>query len=155
MTGQIALTTDQIAQAIISLINSQPRSPTKDELAAVIVRAMATPAATPTLSSEHLAYRKLVAEIEPYNELDSGMSDGEEGEAALARLQEQASELETEIWAKPAKTLADVLLRAEIALHNENGVMDALDNPDAYYDDLANAQLIRAVLDVLGGANAL
>jgi DNA topoisomerase IA len=83
------------------------------------------------------------------------LSDGAEGEAALERLQEQACKLETEIWAKPAKTLTDLLLRAEIALHNENGVMDALNNPDAYYDDLANAQLIRAVLDVLGGANAL
>jgi len=51
--------------------------------------------------------------------------------------------------------LADVLLRAEIALDNENGVMDVLDNPDAYYEDRANAQLIRAVLDVLGGLHAL
>jgi hypothetical protein len=127
MTGQIALTTDQVAQAIIDLINSQPRSPTKDELAAVIVKAMATPATTPALSSEHLAYRKIVAEIEQYNELGSGLSDGAEGEAALERLQERACELETEIWTKPAKTLADVLLRAQIALHNENGVMDALD----------------------------
>src|SRR5262249_61463217 len=59
------------------------------------------------------------------------------------------------IWAKPAKTLTDVLLRSEIALDNENGVMDVLDNPDAYYEDRANAQLIRAVLDVLGGLHAL
>jgi hypothetical protein len=81
--------------------------------------------------------------------------DDEETDAALTRLQEQACELETEIWAKPAKTLADLLLRAEIALHNENGVMDSLDDLDAYYDDRANAQLIRVVLDVLGGPNAL
>jgi hypothetical protein len=53
--------------------------------------------------------------------------DDKETDAALTRLQEQASELETEIWAKPAKTLADLLLRAEIALLNENGVTDALD----------------------------
>jgi len=116
---------------------------------------MAPPAALPAFSSEHLAHRKIVAEIERYDDPGSGMSDDEEGDAALARIQEQACELETEIWAKPAKTLADVLLRAEIALHNENGVMDALDNPDAYHDDRANAQLIRAVLDVLGGANVL
>jgi hypothetical protein len=156
MTEQIALTADQVAQTIIDLINSQPRSPTKDELVAVIVKAMGIPAAAPTLSPQHLAYRKIVAQIERYNDPGSDMSDGEEGEAALSRLQEQACELETEIWAKPAKTLADLLLRAEIALSNENGIMDALDDPDAhYFDDLANAQLIRAVLDVLGGPNAL
>jgi hypothetical protein len=33
--------------------------------------------------------------------------------------------------------------------------MDTLEKPDAYYDDRACAQLIRAVLDVLGGPNAL
>jgi hypothetical protein len=117
-------------------------------------RTIAPPAALPALSLEHLKYRKIVAEIERYNE--PGMSDDdEETDAALTRLQEQACEIETEIWAKPAKTLADLLLRAEIALCNENGVMDALADPGAYYDDLANAQLIRAVLDVLGGPNAL
>jgi hypothetical protein len=73
------------------------------------------------------------------------MADGEETDAALTRLQEQACELETEIWAKPAKTLADLLLRAEIALFNENGVMDSLGDTAAYYDDRAQAQLIRAV----------
>jgi len=115
--------------------------------------AVAAPAAPPTLSSEHLAYRKIVAEIERCNN-DPDMPD-EETDAALSRIQEQASELEAATWAKPAKTLADVLLRAEIALLNENGVMDSLNNPDAYYDDRANAELIRAVLDVLGGPHAL
>jgi hypothetical protein len=43
------------------------------------------------------------------------------------------------------------LLRGEIALHNENGVMEHLDNPEAYYDDRSIAQLIRALVDVLGG----
>ena len=109
MTEQIALTADQVAQAIVDLINSQPRSPTKDELVAVIVKAMGIPAAAPTLSPQHLAYRKIVAEIERCND-DPDMPD-EETDAALSRLQEQASELEAEIWAKPAKTLADVAAR--------------------------------------------
>jgi hypothetical protein len=43
----------------------------------------------------------------------------------------------------------------EIPMEVSNGVMDALDNQDAYYDDRANAQLIRAVIDMLGGPNAL
>ena len=147
------LTPSEAGAEIAALINSRASSPRQDEIEAIIAKAMTTPAATPTLSSEHLAYRKIVAEIERCND-DPDMPD-EETDAALSRLQEQASELEAEIWAKPAKTLADVLLRAEVALDNENGVMDALDDPDAYYDDRANAQLIRAVLDVLGASNAL
>ena len=41
-----------------------------------------------------------------------------------------------------------------MALYNENGVMDFLDVAEAYEDDRANAQLIRAVVDVLGGLYA-
>jgi len=147
------------AQSIIDLINSRPTSPRLDELEAIIAKAVmlvssrASPE-IPALSPEHHAYRKLVAEIERYNE-PGYIADNEETEAAFSRLQEQACELETQIWAKPAKTLADLLLRAEIALFNENGVMDYLGDNAAYYDDRAQAQLIQAVLDVLGGRNAL
>lgn len=115
-------------------------------------KAMVIPTAAPALSPEHLAYRQLVAEMERYNDPDC-MADDEETDAALSRLQERACELETKIWSKPAKTLADLLLRAEIAFSNENGVMTSLGDTNAYYDDRAQAQLIRAVLDVLGGAN--
>jgi hypothetical protein len=58
--------------------------------------------------------------------------------------------MEREIWATPAKTLADVLLRGEVALHNENGIMESLD-VDTYHDERSCAQLIRTVVDVLGG----
>ena len=59
--------------------------------------------------------------------------------------------LERKAWASPARTLADVLLRGEMALYNENGVMEHLDDSEAYYDERSVAQLIRAVVDVLGG----
>jgi len=147
------ITPSEAAAEIATLINSRASSPRLDEIEAIIAKAMTTSPATPAFSSEHLAYRKIVAEIERCNNLATPEND-EEIDATLSRLQEQACELENEIWSKPAETLADVLLRAEIALHNENGVMDALDDP-LYYDDLANAQLIRAVLDVLGGPDAL
>ena len=39
----------------------------------------------------------------------------------------------------------DVLLRGEMALYNENGIMDELDDPEAYYDERSAAQLIKAV----------
>src|SRR5262245_28116400 len=61
--------------------------------------------ALPALSPEHLKYRKIVAELQRYDDPDS-MADDEETDAAMSRLQEQAHELETEIWAKPAKALA-------------------------------------------------
>jgi hypothetical protein len=51
----------------------------------------------------------------------------------------------------PARTLADVLLRAETALYNENGVMNSLDDDDANENDQATAQLIRAATSALGG----
>jgi len=78
----------------------------------------------------------------------------EEKEAAVGAACEKAMALERKIWATPATTLADVLLRGEIALHNENAMMDSLDDPEAYYDERAVAQVIRAVLDVLGGPHA-
>ena len=46
------------------------------------------------------------------------------------------------------------LLRGEMALFNENGILESLDNPEAYYDERSAAQLIRAVVDVLGGDHA-
>src|SRR5262245_57540265 len=113
------------------------------------------PAVLPPLSPEHRKYQKIVAEIARFEGSDypPGMS-AEESEAALDALSDEATSLEREAWATPAKTLADVLLRGEVALHNENGVMESLDDAEAYYDERAVAQLIRAVVDVLGGRHA-
>ena len=148
---------EQAAAAIVALINKRPGSPTAGEIEAVIAKCL-QPAPTigvidfvrlPALSAEHLAYRNLIAEIGRFDADDE--RDAEESEATLTRLMEQASEMERECWAEPAQTWADVLLRGEIALYNENGVMASLDDPKAYYDDRANAQLIKAVVSVLGG----
>jgi hypothetical protein len=50
----------------------------------------------------------------------------------------QAHTIAQRVWAKPAETLSDVLLRGEIALRR----------PD---DQRASDELIRAVITVLGG----
>jgi hypothetical protein len=139
----------EAAIAVRRLINERPGSPSISEIEAVIAKCLQQASPLPALSAAHLAYRNLVAEIHRFD-ADSEL-DGEESEAAMTRLMEQASEMERECWAKPAQTLADVLLRGEIALYNENGVMASLDDPKAYYDDRANAQLIKAVVNVLGG----
>jgi hypothetical protein len=102
------------------------------------------------LSAAHLKYRQIIAEIARFDE--EGCP--QESEPTLEAISEEGMALERKVWATPAKTLADVLLRGEIALHNENGVMESLDDPEAYYDDRATAQLIKAVVAVLGGNNA-
>ena len=112
----------------------------------------ASPALLPPLSPDHLRYREALAEIARLDDHDYSpeMSD-EEKEAAVGAACEKAMAIERMIWATPAKTLADVLLRGEMALYNENGMMETLDEPEAYYDERSVAQLIRAVVDVLGG----
>ena len=111
------------------------------------------PSAAP--SADHLRYREVVAEIARFDGSDypPGMSD-EESESALRALSNEAMAIERKVWATPTRTLADVLLRGEMALYDENGVMESLHDPEAYYDDRSIAQLIRAVIDVLGGNNA-
>ena len=110
----------------------------------------------PPLSPQHLAYRALRAEVDHYDHKASqDDAPDEDDDGPFMALLQRVSDMEKEIWATPATTLADVLLRAEIADNNENGMMDDLDNPDAYLDDRAMAQLTRAVLDVLGGRHAL
>jgi hypothetical protein len=142
-------TTQEAAAAIVALINKSPRSPRPEEIEAIIAKLATGAQAAPTLSLVHLRYRELLAELRTYEE--PGVSEGEEGDAAFAAFQEKVIAFEREIWAKPAETLADVLLLGEIALHNENGLMDALDEPDPYLDDRAAAELIKAVTNVLGG----
>jgi hypothetical protein len=101
------------------------------------------------LSAEHLEYRQLVAQIDRFNDPEHSVSGSEaEHEALIASLMERESALARQIWAKPALTPADVLLRGEIALHNENSLTDVLEEPVAYYDEYACAQLIQAVVSV-------
>jgi hypothetical protein len=142
-------TAQEAAAAIVALINSSPRSPREEEIEAIIAKLATDAHARPALSPVHLRYRELLAELRTYEE--PGVAEGEEGDAAFAAFQKKVSAFEREIWAKPAETLADVLLRGEIALHNENGLMDTLDDPDPNLGDRAAAELIRAVNNVLGG----
>lgn len=142
-----ALSVSEAAAAIVRLINSSPRSPRPEEIEAVIAKAVVV-SAMPPLPPEHLEYRRLVAEIEQMHARD------EEEEEALTLASDRAMAMEDKVWSQPARTLADVLFRGEIALYNENGVMEYLDRSDGYYDERSVAQLIRAVVDVLGGRHA-
>ena len=153
------LSASEAATAIAHLINTKPVSPRHEELEAIISRvapaSMPQTAVLPPLSPHHLRYRERLAEIARLDNSDysPGMSAKEKEEEVGAAC-EKAMALERKVWATPAKTLADVLLRGEMALYNENGVMETLDDPEAYYDERSIAQLIRAVVDVLGGIHA-
>jgi hypothetical protein len=116
--------TAQAADAILALINTRPQTPTRDEIAAIINKA--TSAALPPLTAEHIAYRKLQAEIKRHcdEEMEGSHEEIEASEAVLSDLMDEEMAMERAIWAKPADTLADVLLRGEIALNNENGIME-------------------------------
>jgi hypothetical protein len=153
-----ALTVAEAATAIVALINTRPVSPRREELEAIIARAAPASAARmvlPPLSPLHLRYRESLAEIARLDDNYYSLAmSADEKEAAVEAACERAMALERETWATPAKTLADVLLRGEMALYNENGVMESLHDPEAYYDERAVAQLIKAVVDVLGGLHA-
>jgi hypothetical protein len=144
---------EHAADAVIALINSKAQSPTNTELVSVLSRFTSDRAAERygedwaplALSPQHKAYRALLAEAHALP------TDDEEGFNAMMK---RLLDMERQIWATPARTLGDVLLRAEVAHTNENGVMDDLDKDEAFTDDRAFAQLIRAVLDVLGGTHA-
>jgi hypothetical protein len=151
------LTTQQAAAEIVALINSRSQSPWPHEIEAIIAKvataSMPQIPVLPSLSPDHLKYREVVAKIDGFD-WGKGLADEEVREPAFDRLTAQATEIEARVWATPAKTLGDVLLRGEIALHNENGVMESLSDAEAYYDERAVAQVIKAVLDVLGGLHA-
>ena len=112
------------------------------------------PAVLTSLSPDHLRYREVVAEIARFDEDGYPPENEDDSEAALKALSDEAMAIERKVWATPARTLTDVLFRGEMALYNENGVMDFLDEPEAYYDERSVAQLIKAVVDVLGGRHA-
>jgi hypothetical protein len=48
-----------------------------------------------------------------------------------------------------------VLLRAEIVLRNENGLMASLQNPEADHDERATAELAQAIVGVLGNRSSV
>ena len=97
------------------------------------------------LSPDHLEYRRICAEIDEFEQ--PGYRCDDAGDAALACLLDEAHAIADRVWAKPAETLGDVLLRGEIALRKTEASVNDGDD----YDERACAELIRAAVKVLGG----
>jgi len=105
------------------------------------------------LSPDHIEYRRICAQIDVFEA--PGYADDATGDDALARLLDQAAAIEHRVWARPAESDGDVLLRAEIVLRNENGLMASLQNPEADHDARATAELVQAIVGVLGNRSSV
>jgi hypothetical protein len=113
---------NDVAQAIIDLINSKPQSPTKDELASIIAK-VASPAAdagAPKLRAEWDAAMAACKAAEPLA-TDEEMGVASERVDACAR----------RIVSKPVHGLADVLLLAEACYWMLWSDPSGLTGPDA------------------------
>lgn len=147
------------ADAILALINSRPRSPTREELIALLEEVQ--PAAnypTERLSQWRTLLAAHNAAWEAYEALGTGHPERPaklaEAEAARAALRSFTKAH----WAKPVTSWADVALSAEIAIQwcwpedDEQAMMDfhriIADRSDTGFDERAPAHLIRAVLDI-------
>ena len=109
--------------------------------------AEATQTYSATHSALHREYRRVCGEVDKFEV--PGYADGEGGDDALRQLLEEARVIEARAWAKRARTTGDILFRAEIA-SRQNDIMAALEDPEADHDARACAELVKAVVDVLG-----
>lgn len=135
------------ADAIISLINSKPRSPTRDELIAVLEETQPAKRAQIALklADEIRALRRLA--IVEYD------TDCPASEARHNYARERIAILEQVVWSKLPTTLDELLTFAEIAYFHQDAAPDHLellaaftrgDDPERV--ELSAAHLIRAVL---------
>jgi hypothetical protein len=127
-------TANQIADAILDLINSQPRSPTKDELAAIIAKAVSTPdvvfltrflrldereeTEAPRLRAEWdtLSAELLVVDAKwgAIDEAIDGYTDAERAaEENSWKVQERVSDCAQRIVREPVRSPEDLMLLAE------------------------------------------
>jgi len=102
---------DQATDAILTLINSKPRSPTKDELAAIIanVASPAPDAGVPKLQTE---WDALLADSRAAEAGD----ESEKGDAVVQAASGRLDDCVRRILRRPVRGLADIRLLAE-ALH--------------------------------------
>lgn len=144
----------EAAAQIVALINSSPRSPTQEEIEAIVARALSPPQQAepdPRLA----AWRKRVADYQ------AAGAKGDRDDAAMDALLRDLDAHARAIWATPARTFADVLLRVELA-KEWNSPVDIRDpeyplcilqkGDGASIDDLALAHVVQAILQ-LGKCN--
>jgi len=144
------------AADIHTLINSMPRSPTKDELAGIIAKVAlrASDASVPKLRAERDALAaEIRAALSPENAAVAACGEllgpaFDRAEALLEKCSEELRALASQI-PSPPRTFDDLALMAEVAFHyadhDVDGRMEELDDDDLFH--ASAARLIEAVLE--------
>ena len=151
----------QAAAEIVALINSSPRSPRPDQIAAIIAKALAPQPVASSLASSPLPQlgidiRNKIAELQVAYSALGPLSPGPEEDAAEAvveQLKADLCRLELQI-PEPPQSYADIRMRAEMALYWSAGSIDEL----RQYGELVQhtlADLIEAVLQFDGSPRHL
>jgi hypothetical protein len=147
---------EQTADAILALINSTPRSPTRDELVADIAA---------HFGPAHTISRAGRAELNRWDECvrkylaDTKAADTPEtteGNAAYQRSADQLSAHAESIWARSCRGWEDLVLRAAMVVHLHSVDRQIaypeclIRQEDACTDERAVAFLVRGILDLAG-----
>ena len=150
------LSVQEAAAAIVNLINTKPQSPRQSEIEKIIGSvqlnmALVGAVAETNASKTRAEYLSLIQEIRNHEARSkcSTLAEEEANEPVFDGLCDAVSTYEREkIWSTPARTWGDVLLYAEAALYNENGIMVSRGDDNAYIDERSAAELINAVITV-------
>jgi hypothetical protein len=112
---------DETAAHIVALINSSPRSPRQDQIAAIIAAQTALPPDGSILSPKRDAWRALIAEHDAAHLVSGDLLPGDPLDPRIAAAEaitkvadDRLNAFEEELWAAPAQGRADIRLLAEI-----------------------------------------
>lgn len=148
MSRSVSIAAHDAAAAIVALINSSPRSPRIEEVAAIIARAVSSQAFA---DDHHARIAKVKEFIKKCEAADAKMretnADADDDDAD--RLTGEFGRYCDTIYSVPSQTLTGLQERAEIARYWHQIVGEEWDEPDDC-DDWGNrtiAELIKAVLE--------
>jgi hypothetical protein len=143
----------QAAAEIIALINSKPRTPTQEELAAIIGTTTAVPSLSENGRADLLRWDAIVREH--LDAMEACEDDNDDLELRLSRALCARAEA---IWTQPVRSWEDVILRAAVSVYWNSGraklsypdFVIAKDDRWPSMDDRSVAFLVRAILDLAG-----
>ena len=110
----------QAAADILALINSRPRTPRKEEIAAIIAKTAETTAAPERFEHENLPEWCRV--LDAWLDTDFAQMTDRQMEALCAPV----VAVSNRIWVKPARTFADVVMRTVVRRTRRRRVSHAI-----------------------------
>lgn len=141
----------QAAHAVLRLLNSNPRTPTADEIAQVISDSSRTVEGGFGIEVAKCIrdYETAKAALATYQSKAPARDDCDPIEHALDR---QLEQVEREILGAKAQTWADVSIKAQIAERHHNGCLTTPLEDFGAFDEMTMASVVRAALEVGGAA---